>query len=253
MTMISYAQNAEDVVLARAFKDQPSGFYIDLGAWDPTLDSVTRHFYGKGWRGINVEPAPDCYLRLVTERSRDINLNIAVGSSSQKRAQFVAFEGSGLSGLADTLDQGAIDAARLGFRKATIEVGVAALAEITSQYSQREIDFLKIDVEGAERSVIESADWRAFRPRVVLVEAIAPISHVPTWSRWEGLLFDAGYEFALFDGLNRFYYRAEEPELRQPLSVAANVLDGYVTAQCKALQDRVAELEARLAALNATG
>lgn len=71
------------------------------------------------------------------------------------------------------------------------------------------------------------------------VEAIAPLSHEPTWFEWEGLLFEAGYEFALFDGLNRFYYRAEEPELQEPLSRAANVLDGYITAHCKALHDRV--------------
>jgi hypothetical protein len=115
------------------------------------------------------------------------------------------------------------------------------------------LDFLKIDVEGSERGVIESADWRAFRPRVVLVEAVAPLPGEPAWFAWESLLREAGYEFALFDGLNRFYYRAEEPELRQRLSVPANVLDKYVTVRFKALQDRAGELEARLAALATAG
>ena len=39
--MISYAQNFEDVLLARAFRNRDRGFYIDVGAWHPVFDSVT--------------------------------------------------------------------------------------------------------------------------------------------------------------------------------------------------------------------
>jgi hypothetical protein len=46
---ISYAQNFEDVMLERAFADLAEGFYVDVGAWDPDLESVTRHFYERGW------------------------------------------------------------------------------------------------------------------------------------------------------------------------------------------------------------
>lgn len=120
------------------------------------------------------------------------------------------------------------------------------LSEITSRYAAPTVDFLKIDVEGGERGVIESAEWRAFRPRVVIVESIKPLTNEPSWFDWEGLLFDAGYCFALFDGLNRYYYRAEEPALRLDLSTPANVLDAYVTASFKSLQDRIHELESRL-------
>ena len=50
--MISYAQNAEDVVLMRAFADVEKGFYVDVGAWDPVADSVTKAFYDIGWSGL---------------------------------------------------------------------------------------------------------------------------------------------------------------------------------------------------------
>ena len=56
MTMISYAQNAEDVLLNRAFAGRGDGFWIDVGASDPVVNSVTKHFSDHGWRGINVEP-----------------------------------------------------------------------------------------------------------------------------------------------------------------------------------------------------
>lgn len=50
--MLSYAQNAEDVVLRRAFVAVDIGFYFDVGAGHPVEDSVTHHFYERGWRGI---------------------------------------------------------------------------------------------------------------------------------------------------------------------------------------------------------
>ena len=78
--MLSYAQNAEDVVLERAFADVEEGFYVDVGASAPVDDSVTFHFYERGWHGVNVEPDPDDYERLVARASRDVNLRAAVGS-----------------------------------------------------------------------------------------------------------------------------------------------------------------------------
>src|SRR3954451_14572299 len=54
--LCSYAQNFEDVMLARALAHVRDGFYIDLGAQHPTVDSVSRAFYELGWRGVHVEP-----------------------------------------------------------------------------------------------------------------------------------------------------------------------------------------------------
>jgi len=243
--MISYAQNAEDVVLNRVFSKQGTGFYIDVGAWDPDMDSVTKHFYLKGWRGINIEPTDLYHSRLVEKRPADINLKVAVGPN-KGAAQFVQYGDSGLSGLLETTERLISYNAISDFSTRQVEVEVIPLSEITSQYAPPNVDFLKIDVEGGERGVIESAEWRAFRPRVVIVESVKPVTNEPAWFDWEGLLFDAGYSFAMFDGLNRYYYRAEEPELRHNLSVPASVLDTYITAAYKRLQDRCHELESMI-------
>ena len=78
---VSYAQNAEDVVLARALRpDEHTGFWIDVGASDPVLSSVTAAFSERGWRGINVEPVPADYRKLCKARPDDVNLNIALGA-----------------------------------------------------------------------------------------------------------------------------------------------------------------------------
>ena len=79
--MISYAQNFEDVMIARLFDAEYRGFYVDIGAAHPDFLSVTRHFYDQGWSGINVEPTFRFYPLLCEARHRDTNLQCAIGNS----------------------------------------------------------------------------------------------------------------------------------------------------------------------------
>jgi len=81
MRFISYAQNGEDVVLWRALGDVDCGFYVDVGAAHPDDDSVTRAFYDRGWRGINIEPVPAMAQRIAEARPRDLTLPIAAGAA----------------------------------------------------------------------------------------------------------------------------------------------------------------------------
>jgi len=165
--MISYAQNLEDVMLARAFVGVTQGFYIDVGGYDPDNDSVTRFFYDSGWRGINVEPVPEQYEEFVRRRPRDVNLRTALGRADGQ-LRFHDFSPSGLS----TMDP--VAAARLrehGYTCREYDVPVTTLAAVCRAHAPATIDFLKIDGEGAEGEVIAGADWQVFRPRVIVVEA----------------------------------------------------------------------------------
>lgn len=225
--MISYAQNLEDVLLARAFKGQQAGFYIDVGAWDPEKDSVTKHFYDKGWRGVNIEPAREFYDALCLGRERDINLHIALGKSRGERL-FYKFGGEGIS----TPDkQLAVSFARKGFRYEESGITVETLAAICEEYTPGTIDFIKIDVEGMENEVIRGADWNRYRPRILVIEAVDLLFHAPQWEAWEPFLLENGYSFVYFDGINRFYIRNEEPELAKYFATPPGVLDEFQTSE----------------------
>ena len=80
MTFVSYAQNFEDVILHRVLKEVKKGFYIDVGANDPVIDSVTKAFYDDGWHGINIEPVSEWFEKLQLVRPNDINLQTGVGA-----------------------------------------------------------------------------------------------------------------------------------------------------------------------------
>jgi FkbM family methyltransferase len=224
MTVISYAQNREDVVLNRAFTESSSGFYIDVGACDPVVDSVTKLFYDRGWRGINIEPLPKLSETLARDRKRDINLCIGLSSHEGTSTFYECLPHEELSTFSE---ERAEVLRRQGFDLEEHSIPLTTLARVCEQHAVQTIDFLKIDVECYEREVLEGADWGRFRPRVVLIEATRPETNIPSYEQWEHLLFEADYLFAFFDGLNRYYVRAEDEQLLPLLGVPANVFDQY--------------------------
>src|SRR6185436_7325348 len=90
---------------------------------------------------------------------------------------------------------------------------VRSLAALIDEAGLDAIDFLKIDVEGAEAEVLAGMDFTRHRPRAILLEAVAPGSMADASAAWEHDLLDKGYRFAFFDRLNRFYVADEAKDL----------------------------------------
>jgi FkbM family methyltransferase len=242
--MISYAQNREDVVLDRALH-APSGFYVDVGAASPSVASVTRHFYELGWSGINLEPLPTYADELRRDRPRDITIEAAAGSRSGTCTFHVVDSDPDLS----TADERRIgELAAEAERTTELTVRMLTLDEVLAETGPTAIDFLKIDVEGGERDVLLGIDLAVWRPRVIVVEATVSNTQLRNHQKWEELLTGRGYLFASFDGINRFYAAAEEPELVELLG-PANVLDDYVPASLQLINEELARLRGYIAHL----
>jgi FkbM family methyltransferase len=228
MSFVSYAQNFEDVMLWRALGHVGRGFYIDAGACEPDSHSVTKAFYDRGWSGINIEPAPAAFARLATARPRDINLNLAAGSEAGAQRFLLVDGGNGLSTL-QTGREGELAAA--GWSVDAITVEVRRLADLCQHHVTGPIHFLKIDVEGAERAVIEGAELTRWRPWVIVVEATRPNSPEPTHDQWEDLLLSQSYRMVYADGLNRFYLAAEQEALAPAFALPPNVFDDFIRVE----------------------
>lgn len=252
--MLSYAQAREDVFLHRALchVHHSEGFYIDVGGYHPSVDSVTKHFYDHGWRGINIEPGRDLFPPFAEERPRDINLQVAVSDRSGE----VTFHDIESGQLGTVEDRFADRHAATGLAKHSYTVPAMTLTQICEQHAPETIHFLKIDVEGHEAAVIRGMDFTRFRPWILVIEATEPNNlAAPTFHEWEHMVAGADYAFMCTDVLNRYYVANEHPELFQRCGVPGDDFTyardasriSRLEAELAAAQQRVAELESTLA------
>lgn len=224
---VSYAQNAEDVVLHRAFRDLPTGRYLEIGANHPSEDSISRPFYDRGWSGITVEPMAHLIEAHRRERPRDTQVHAVAGRPGMDRAILHEIAGTGLSTTIDSLRDAHEQA---GFTVADVEVQSLTVDQILERNElPDDLHFVVIDTEGSENDVLAGFDLRRWRPWVLVVEATVPNSNEPSHGAWEPGVLESGYQFCLFDGLSRFYVADEHAaDLKERLSFPANVLDTYV-------------------------
>ncbi len=200
--LVSYAQNREDMILHTLLHATKKGFYVDVGANHEDLHSVTKFFYLRGWRGINIEPTKRLFDEINEKRKRDINLNLAISNKTGTIAFREYPHHDGLSTM-DTTIMSNHEAEKLPH--IDYKVKAVPLKQIFKQHKVTVIDFLKIDVEGYELECIESNDWKKYRPRIVVVEATHRQKLIDIF---EGL--DYRYEF--FDGLNLYFVEKDNTE-----------------------------------------
>jgi len=198
-TLVTYAQYNEDIILLALLHDVEKGFYIDVGANHPIIDSVTLLFYRRGWHGINIEPVRELYGQLVRYRKRDVNLNCGAGSKSGALTLREYTETPGHSTFADSV-KADHDVNKLYH---DYDVDVKVLAKIIKEQGSPHVHFLKVDVEGFEYEVIKGSDWEKYRPEVICVEA----NNIK--QNWRQILISHDYILFISDGLNEYYIAKE--------------------------------------------
>jgi FkbM family methyltransferase len=166
-TRRSFAQEGEDLILARIFGEQAKGIYVDVGAHHPRRFSNTHMLYRRGWRGVNIDATPGSMRLFRRQRPRDINLEVGVAATSDVR-DFYVFNEPALNTF-DAERAKSLD--RAPYRiEAVRKVACQPLAEILRTHSLGRIDLLTIDAEGYDDEVLSTLDWETSRPRVVLTE-----------------------------------------------------------------------------------
>ena len=240
----SSAQNFEDVMLYRALGDVEAGFYIDVGAQDPVIDSVSKAFFDRGWRGIHIEPVPEYAERLRAARPGDTIIE-AAASNLVGTTALTVFPMTGLSTADPLVAKNHIDRG-VDHQPEPLIVPTVTLADVAAELEARTVHWLKIDVEGHERSVLEGWDTNLLRPWIIVVEATRPNEEAASYADWEPILLTAGYQCVYNDGLNRFYLEPSREDLAQAFSSPPNPFDNIRLSRHSALcQDVVGEYHAQ--------
>lgn len=250
MTFVSNAQNFEDVMLWRALKDVQNGFYIDIGAQDPVVDSISYGLYNQGWRGVHVEPSPQYAEKLRLARPDEVVEELLIGDEPSTK-DFYLIADTGLS-TGDPLIAQSHDNKGFSIEKST--VNTMSLDSLLEKYKEKDIHWLKIDVEGLEKSVVDSWKRSEVRPWILIIESTVPMTQEQSHHEWEGSIVEKGYSFVYFDGLNRFYLDISHNNLKTRFQSPPNVFDNFAlggfasNAMCEVLLKKNSELVAQLEA-----
>ena len=157
----------EDTAVLDYFKDKKNGFYVDVGCYHPIHRNNTYLLHKKNWSGINIDTSQFSIDLFNYMRPNDFNYNCAISNKNEYIKLFYQKELSQLSTIekdqAETVFQGNIKEK---------EVKAFTLDEILNRdkYKNSKIDFLDIDVEGADLKALEGLSFDKFKPELVCVE-----------------------------------------------------------------------------------
>lgn len=245
MKFISYSQNFEDVMLWRALKHVKNGFYIDVGAWDPEIFSISKAFYEHGWKGVSIEPDPKYAELLRKNRLSETVLEVAISDTEGELILNVI--GDGLSTADDIVAKNSLK--KPGRGSQVIKVPVLTLKTALKSLKEKNVHWMKIDVEGFEEKVLKGWNSKTLRPWVMVIEATVPESSEPSYQKWEPILLKADYVYVYSDRLNRFYVAKEHSELIDAFSYPPNIFDDFVAV---GIVERDAKLYSLETELNST-
>lgn len=221
--LISYAQNFEDIMLWRALGQVKNGTYVDVGANDPIIDSVTKVFYDNEWSGINIEPVKENWEKLLEARPRDVNIQCMAGDQEQE-VLIHEISGTGLS-------TASLEIAKYhelnGYTYKSVISKMTTLNNILETSNITNIHFLKIDVEGFEEQVLLGLNLSIYRPWIIVVESISPLEQKYTYHKWEHLIVQNYYKKVYCDGINNFYLAEEHEILSEHFQVPPNFFDKF--------------------------
>ena len=163
----SYAMDNEDTAVLSYFKDKKNGFYVDVGCYHPTHRNNTYVLHKKNWNGINIDTSQFSIELFDYLRPDDLNYHCAISNKNEFIKLFYQKELSQLS----TTERDQAETVFKGNIKEK-EIQAFTLDEILNRdkYKNSKIDFLDIDVEGADLKVLEGLSFDKFKPELVCVE-----------------------------------------------------------------------------------
>ncbi|HIF92574.1 MAG: FkbM family methyltransferase [Myxococcales bacterium] len=162
-----YSQFNEELIVRHFFKDRRDGVFLDVGCAYPIRLSTT-YFLEKhlDWSGIAID-AFDYYRKAWTkERKRSNFLNYAVGDQD---GETITFHVAGEPSLSSVNEEQAEKWG--GPESVALKVETITLTKALEDHADAPLDFLSIDIEGAELAALSGFDIDRFRPKLVCIEA----------------------------------------------------------------------------------
>ena len=183
----------EDTFVSNYTKNIKNGFYVDIGAHHPLNQNNTFLLHKKNWSGINVDINEFSIDLFDFLRPNDLNIRTIISDTNDYIDLYYQKDFSFLN----TID---LTTAKRHFNNnfKTKKVKSLTFNELISNsiYKNKKINFLNIDVEGAEMKILNSIDFDKYNPGLICIE-ILELHLTKVNLREEKLLSNDVYNFLI--------------------------------------------------------
>ena len=181
------------------YLDYENGYYIELGANDGVTQSNTYHLeLKKKWRGVLIDPSPHNYLSCKSFRGQNNKIFLNACVSEDYKEKYVDIVYANLMTISENLDLDLLKDQHIEQAKDFLPQDQdvfrfgALAATLTSLLDKAEspeiIDFLSLDVEGAELDVLKGINFSKYQFKYMLIES-------RDFDRVNSFLQTKGYDF----------------------------------------------------------
>ncbi len=171
---VSWSQAGEDLAILPILNRLSQGRYLDIGAHHPSRFSVTRHLYQSGWSGVNVDANSDLLGEFEKIRAGEVNLNLCVGT--EESYEISIFQETAISTVNSSWRDRFLSESNQMLEVRRVK-GATLKSLIEDYFPSGDLDFLNIDIEGADLDALISADLNNLTfelwPKWILLEAVA--------------------------------------------------------------------------------
>ena len=151
----------------RYFRERrKGGFFIEAGAYDGESESTTIHYeLEHGWTGLLVEPLPTNFHRLLKKNRKVWAAQTCL--STQQSPETVDFS---LSASSKQTMSGISGAEKAENQSDSVKMQCLPLFSLLQALGNPTVDFLSLDIEGAEYQVLKNIPWDLVDIRAIAVE-----------------------------------------------------------------------------------
>jgi FkbM family methyltransferase len=179
------------------WKDKKPGYYAEIGAFDGRKKNSTIILEQAGWEGVCVEPTPNSYAQLIKNRKCRCE-NVAIWNNSTIKEFAVYEDDPAWNGIVETLDQFHLN--RIN-QATTITVPTKSWNDLNLP---KKIDYLQIDVEGAELTILDCIDWHKQYITYICIEDNGSVHGDLTYYNY---MLNLGYQCIVQQHVDYLWYK----------------------------------------------
>lgn len=204
-----YSQEGQDKwVFERLLPGKKAGFFVDIGAHDGVSFSNTLFLEKQGWNGVCVEPNPQVFEKLQKNRNCITVQGCIANRMGHQKFRVISGRSEMLSGLVNEYDPRHLDRITKEIRQhgggyQDIDVQCFTLVGLLKELGISQVDYLNLDVEGAEYKILQGINFDH-----LLISIIGVENNYLNW-KIPKLMISQGYFLHSIVG-DEFYLRANK-------------------------------------------